>query len=187
MRDTRLTQIPHPLAYTDALLGWFIRLGIEGDEATLPGLCVAAVAQLSQCELSQLYWLDESNNRLERIAQHLPGMFGPDDPAGNQDFRHEQVLHYVLNHQTALSLEDLTGSVYECGFLPVIASPWRALSCVPLFNRSAGHQRRIGVCQPSREKPRGSIRILEPTRQLYPDATGFAAVQTFGRRCRSAQ
>ncbi|VVN30006.1 Anaerobic nitric oxide reductase transcription regulator NorR [Pseudomonas fluorescens] len=151
MRDTRLTQIPHPLAYTDALLGWFIRLGIEGDEATLPGLCVAAVAQLSQCELSQLYWLDESNNRLERIAQHLPGMFGPDDPAGNQDFRHEQVLHYVLNHQTALSLEDLTGSVYECGFLPVIASPWRALSCVPLFNR-AQVINGVLVCASHREK-----------------------------------
>lgn len=135
MRDNRSTQIPHPLAHADVLLGWFIRLGIDGDEATLPGLCVAAVAQLSQCELSQLYWRDESTGRLELIAQHLPDVLGLGDLVCTEDFQHEQVLHYVLSHQTALSLEDLTGSVYECGFLPAMATPWRALSCVPLFNR----------------------------------------------------
>lgn len=135
MRDSRLTQIPHPLACADALLGWFIRLGIEGDEATLPSLCVAAVAQLSQCELSQLYWRNESTGRLELIAQHLSGVHCPSDPACTQDFQHEQVLQYVLSHQSALSLEDLTGSVYEYGFLPAMALPWQALSCVPLFNR----------------------------------------------------
>lgn len=135
MRDNRSTQIPHPLAHADVLLGWFIRLGIDGDEATLPGLCVTAVAQLSQCELSQLYWRDESTGRLELIAQHLPDVLGHGDLVCTEDFQHEQVLHYVLSHQTALSLEDLEGSVYECGFLPAMATPWRALSCVPLFNR----------------------------------------------------
>lgn len=135
MRDNRSTQLAHPLAHADALLGWFIRLGIDGDEATLPGLCVAAVAQLSQCELSQLYWRDESTGRLELIAQHLPGVLGLGDPTCTEDFQHEQVLHYVLSHQTALSLEDLTASVYECGVLPAMATPWRALTCVPLFNR----------------------------------------------------
>lgn len=44
-------------------------------------------------------------------------------------------MHYVLSHHTALSLQDLAGSVYECGFLPVMAVPWQAVSCVPLFNR----------------------------------------------------
>lgn len=135
MRDNRLTQIPHPQACAEALLGWFIRLGIDGDETTLPGLCVAAAAQLSQCELSQLYWRNEATGRLELIAQHLPGVFSPGDPACSQDFQHEQVLHYVLGQQTALSLEDLAGSVYECGFLPAMVAPWRALSCVPLFDR----------------------------------------------------
>ena len=135
MRDNRSNQEPHSLAYAEALLGWFIRLGVEGDEATLPGLCVTAVAQLSQCELSQWYWRDESTGRLELIAQHVSGALCAGDPAGSRDFQHEQVLNYVVRHQTALSLEDLTGSVYECGFLPVLATSWEALSCVPLFNR----------------------------------------------------
>ena len=135
MRDNRSNQEPHSRAYADALLGWFIRLGIDGDEATLPGLCVTAVAQLSQCELSQWYWRDESTGRLELIAQHLSGALSSGDPVGTQDFQHEQMLRHVLSHQTALSLEDPTGSVYECGFLPTLASPWKALSCVPLFNR----------------------------------------------------
>ncbi len=135
MRDNRSTQLSHPLAFADALLGWFIRLGIDGDEASLPGLCVTAVAQLSQCELSQLYWRNESTGRLELIAQHLSGELCPGDPVGTKDFQHEQVLHYVLSHQTALSLEDLSSSVYEYGFLPAMATGWEALSCVPLFNR----------------------------------------------------
>jgi sigma-54-dependent transcriptional regulator len=135
MRDDRSNQEPHSRAYADALLGWFIRLGIDGDEATLPGLCVTAVAQLSQCELSQWYWRDESTGRLELIAQHLSGALSSGDPVGTQDFQHEQMLRHVLSHQMALSLEDPTDSVYECGFLPTLASPWKALSCVPLFNR----------------------------------------------------
>lgn len=135
MSDPQFTQTLHAPAYADALLGWFIRLGIDADETTLPGLCVAAVAQLSQCELSQWYWRDESTGRLELIAQHLPAALRPVDPVCTEDFQHEQVLHYVLSHQTALSLQDLAGSVYECGFLPVMARPWEAVSCVPLFNR----------------------------------------------------
>ena len=135
MRDNRSNQESHSLAYAETLLAWFIRLGVEGDAATLPGLCVTAVAQLSQCELSQWYWRDESTGRLELIAQHLSGALCAGDPAGSRDFQHEQVLNYVVRHQTALSLEDLTGSVYECGFLPVLATSWEALSCVPLFNR----------------------------------------------------
>lgn len=135
MRDNRSNQESHSLAYAETLLGWFIRLGVEGDAATLPGLCVTAVAQLSQCELSQWYWRDEPTGRLELIAQHVSGALCAGFPAGNRDFQHEQVLNYVVRHQTALSLEDLTGSVYECGFLPVLATSWEALSCVPLFNR----------------------------------------------------
>ncbi|WP_339496466.1 sigma-54 interaction domain-containing protein [Pseudomonas canadensis] len=135
MRESRPTQEPQSQAYLDALLGWFVRLGADGDEITLPGLCVAAAAQLSQCELSQWYWRDESTGRLELIAQHLFGVLCSGDPVGTKDFQHEQVLHYVLNHKTALSLEDLTGSMYECGFLPALETPWEALSCVPLFNR----------------------------------------------------
>lgn len=135
MRDNLFTRLPHPLAYADALLGCFTRLGIDGDEASLPGLCVAAVAQLSQCELSQLYRYNETSGRLELIAQQLPVGPTPINSTCTADFQHEQILHYVLNHQTALSLEDLADSVYECGFLPALATPWKSLSCMPLFTR----------------------------------------------------
>ncbi|UII74015.1 sigma 54-interacting transcriptional regulator [Pseudomonas sp. HN11] len=135
MRDDLFARLPHPLAYAEALIGWFARLGIEADAMTLPGLCVAAAAQLSECELSQWYWRNEATGRLELIAQHRPDALSLSDAICTADFQHEQVLHYVLAHQTALSLEDLTGSAYDCGFLPSGATPWRALSCVPLFNR----------------------------------------------------
>ncbi|WP_455826798.1 sigma-54 interaction domain-containing protein [Pseudomonas graminis] len=135
MMDTLFTQLPHPLAYADALLAWFTRIGIDDDEASLADLCVAAVAQLSQCELSQLYWRDEATGRLDLIAQHLPGALPPSALECGADFQHEQVLHYVLSHRSALTLDDLTNSPYESGFLPAMATSWHALSCVPLFSR----------------------------------------------------
>ncbi|WP_460135726.1 sigma-54 interaction domain-containing protein [Pseudomonas sp. S1_E04] len=135
MMNNVFNPLPEPLAYADALLGWFTRLGIDSDEATLPSLCACAVAQLSQCELSQLYWRDEATGRLELIAQHCPGALPPVEEIRGADFQHAQLLHYVLNQRSPLSLEDLAHSVYECGFLPATATPWQSLSCVPLFNR----------------------------------------------------
>jgi len=152
MNDHRFTQLPVPLAYADKLLGWFTRLGIDGDETTLPELCVTAAAQLSQCELSQLYWRDEATGRLELLAQHLPGGAPLCNVLPCADFQHEQLLHYVLSHHRALNLEDVSGSLYESGFLPAMATPWRSLSCVPLVSR---HARIAGLllCASQHAKP----------------------------------
>lgn len=57
MMESLFNQLPDPLVYADRLLSWFTRLGTESDDSTLADLCVTAVAQLSQCELCQLYWL----------------------------------------------------------------------------------------------------------------------------------
>lgn len=130
MTDHRLTHLPDPLVYADTLLGWFMRLGIEGNETTLADLCTTAAAQLSQCELCQLYWCDEATGQLDLIAQHLPGA-----SLSGASFQNEQLLHYVLKQNSPLSLEDVAGSVYESGFLPLADAPWRALSCVPLLSR----------------------------------------------------
>ncbi|MFN3357077.1 MAG: sigma-54 interaction domain-containing protein [Pseudomonas sp.] len=138
MNDHLFSQLPQPLDYADSLLAWFTRLGIDGDEATLPQLCVTAAVQLSQCELAQLYWRDEATGQLHLIAQHLSGELSLGDQARNADFQHEQLLHYVLDQRCALSLEDLAHSVYETGFLPASALPWQSLSCVPLLGRHAG-------------------------------------------------
>lgn len=136
MMGSLFTTLPQPLAYVDALLGWFAHLGIEGTETTLPDLCVAAAAQLSQCELSQLYGHDDATGRLTLIAQHLPEAQPSGERVSDADFQHEQLLHYVLSHHSALSLENLDDSVYESSFLPEMAKPWRSLSCVPLFGRN---------------------------------------------------
>ena len=150
MMDNLFAHLPQPLAYADALLAWFTRIGTDGDETSLPDLCVTAVAQLSQCELSQLYLHDVATGRLELIAQHLPGALPPGDPQGGVDFQHEQVLHYVLSHRKALSLDDLTNSPYESGFLPAMAKPWHSLSCVPLFSR---HKTLAGVLLYASQRP----------------------------------
>lgn len=135
MSDALLNQLPHPLRYADALLGWFTRLGVDADELSLPQLCAAGAAQLSQCELSQLYLLDQTSGRLELIAQHLPGTPPLSEAAAGLDFRSEQLLHYVLKQRCALVVDDLGDSPYDSSFLPALAKPWRALACVPLWGR----------------------------------------------------
>ncbi|WP_379555535.1 sigma 54-interacting transcriptional regulator [Pseudomonas sp. MD332_8] len=135
MTDNLFSQLPHPLAYAEALLGWFTRLGTDSDEASLPELCAAATAQLSQCELSQLYKYDETTGRLELIAQHLASTLPPGGRLCGDDVQHQPLLQYVLKQASPLNLDDLSGSVYESGFLPAMATSWQSLSCIPLFGR----------------------------------------------------
>jgi sigma-54-dependent transcriptional regulator len=135
MMDNPITQLPDPLAYADTLCGWYTRLGTESDENTLPGLYVAAAAQLSECELCQWYWRDETTGQVALMAQYLPGTLPADDQACRVDFQHEPLLHYVLSHRAGLSLDDLSNCVYQSGFLPTLATPWHSLLCVPLFGR----------------------------------------------------
>ncbi len=134
MTDNLLTQLPDPLAYADALSACFTRLGFDSDEHSLPGACVAGAAQLSRCELSQLYLLEETG-RLELIAQHLPGRSEAGATASSSDLRNQQLLHYTMNQGMALSLDDVQSSGYDTGFLPALATPWCAVLSVPLFNR----------------------------------------------------
>lgn len=135
MTDNLLGQLPQPLVYAERLLGWYTRLGADDDASSLPELCVAAVAQLSDCELCQLYGRDEMTGRLGLIAQHLPGSLSTQACVADEDFQKEQLLHYVVNQRCALSLDDLCGSVYDSGFLPASSTSWRSLACLPLFNR----------------------------------------------------
>ena len=138
MTQTLFSQLPHPLDYAETLLGWISRLGLEHDESRLPDQCVAAAAQLSECELSQLYWRDETSGRLTLIAQHASDA----RPLADRDFQHEQLLQCVMNQRIALCLDDVHSSVHDSTFLPAASAPWRALACLPLLNP---HQAIIGV------------------------------------------
>ncbi|WP_421552563.1 sigma-54 interaction domain-containing protein [Pseudomonas yamanorum] len=136
MADNLFTQLPNPLDYADALLGWFTRLGIDSDESTLAEDFAAGAAQLSGCELSQLYLLDQTTGRLDLVAQYLPGVLPPGDVANpGADFKNEQLLQYVLEQSRVLSLTELRSSLYDTGFLPAVASPWQSLLCVPLLGQ----------------------------------------------------
>lgn len=138
MMPTLFSQLPEPVAYAETLLGWITRLGLENDDQRLTCLCVDAAAHLSQCELSQLYGLDEASGQLALIAQH----FAEAVATGDSHLRNEQLLHVVLDQRSALCLDDLGDSPYDCAFLPATAAPWRTLIGVPLFNRC---QATVGV------------------------------------------
>jgi len=151
MMNDVLAPLPQPLAYAETLLAWFTRMGIQGDETTLPGLCVAAAAQLSECELGQLYWRDEDTGRLDLIAQYFPGALPLGEGACGADFQHQQLLRHVLGHPSILSVDNLDDSVYESGFLPATATPWHSLICLPLFAR---HKAVAGLLLCASQRPK---------------------------------
>jgi sigma-54-dependent transcriptional regulator len=132
---TDLDQLPDPLAHASALIGCFTRIGLDSDGASLRDACVSAVAQLSHCELTQLYRLDEATGRLELVAQHLSATPSLAVAISSIDPRRVPLLRDTLDQGAAVSVDDVQNSPWELGFLPVLASPWRALLSVPLFSR----------------------------------------------------
>lgn len=136
MTHSPFNAVPDPLLYADQLLGWFSRLGFERNESTLTNLCVTAAAQLSQCDLCQLYARDETTGQLRLIAQYFPGGEPPCALAASVDVQDQQLLHYALNQRHVLTIDELSTSAYDSGFLPAAPLPWQSLSCLPLFNRS---------------------------------------------------
>ena len=135
MSDNNLDQLPDPLAHASALIGCFTRIGLDNDDASLPGACVAAAAQLSHCELCQLYRLDEVTGRLVLIAQHLSATLSLEDTPSRLDLRHVPLLRDTVGQGVAVSVDDVQNSACNTAFLPALASPWRALLSVPLFSR----------------------------------------------------
>ncbi|WP_428553836.1 sigma-54 interaction domain-containing protein [Pseudomonas edaphica] len=136
MTHSTFKPLPGPQACTDQLLGWFTRLGFEREESTLAQLCVTAAAQLSECDLCQLYAREETTGQLGLIAQYFPDGEPSGERAATVDVQHQQLLHYVLNQGRELTIDELCNSAYDSGFLPVATQPWHALTCLPLFNRS---------------------------------------------------
>ena len=135
MTDNLLGKEADPLVYVDALSACFTRLGFERDEHSLLEGCVTGAARLSQCELSQLYLLDEVTGRLELTAQHMAQIPSLSVAPACPDQSHQGLLHDTLNQGSVLSLEDVQDSGYDTRFLPAMAIPWRALLIVPLLSR----------------------------------------------------
>ncbi|BCX71250.1 sigma 54-interacting transcriptional regulator [Pseudomonas izuensis] len=128
-------QLSQPLAYTEALLGQFASLSQATDSAALLGDFLRGVAQLSDCELAQLYLLDANHGCLGLSTEYLNGILQPRDMAGSPaDYNDAQLLQFALRQNRVVSIDSLSGSLYEIGFLPPQAKPWQSLLCVPLLS-----------------------------------------------------
>src|SRR5471030_3501881 len=111
MTNDLFTQVAEPLVYAAALLDGFIRVSQENDPTTLPGLCAVSAAHLSQCELAQLYLVDEVTDQFELIAQHLSEALPGGEPTSRPVVQNQQLLHYVLRKRCCLGLDDVGSSL----------------------------------------------------------------------------
>ena len=133
------TQVPQPLVYAEALLAQFASLSRAADGAALLGDFVRGLAELSGCELTQLYLLDATHTCLGMNAECLDGALQPREAASlPADYNGEQLLQFALCQNRVVCLDDLSGSLHETSFLPAAASPWQSLLCVPLVNQQQG-------------------------------------------------
>lgn len=129
------THVPQPLHYAEALLARFASLSRLGREQALQEAFVQAVAELSGCELSQLYLLDATHTSLGLAAECLGGEVQPRAAASVPvDYNGEQLLQFALCQNRTVSLLDLPASLLDTSFLPVLQRPWQSLLCVPLLN-----------------------------------------------------
>ena len=130
------TQVPQPLVYAEALLAQFASLSRAADGAALLGDFVRGLAELSGCELTQLYLLDATHTCLGMNAECLNGILQPREAASlPADYNGEQLLQFALCQNRVVSLSELSGSLHETSFLPPQATPWQSLLCVPLVNQ----------------------------------------------------
>ena len=121
----------------EALLAHFTQLAnATSREVLLQGL-VHSAADLTQCELCQLYLLDSSHTDLWLCGEWQDGILLPREIASlPSDYNDEQLLQYALCQNRPLYISELTGSLYNTAFLPESRTAWRSLLCVPLKKRN---------------------------------------------------
>lgn len=129
------TQVPQPLLYAEALLAKFSSLSRQKDAAALLGGFVQGLADLSSCELAQIYLLDATHTCLGLNAECLDGVVQPRKATSlPADYNGEQLLQFAMCQNRTVCLTELNGSLHDTSFLPAHVSPWRSLLCVPLMN-----------------------------------------------------
>jgi sigma-54-dependent transcriptional regulator len=145
-------QVAQPLHYAEALLQRFSALARATHGDSLLGGLVEAAAQLSNCELSQLYLLDDSHTRLTLCAEWFDGQQPPREVTSlPSDYDGEHLLQYCLCQNQVLSLSELDHSLHQTGFLPEAPLPWRSLLCIPLLNEQ---QQVNGLLLTASQQPR---------------------------------
>ncbi|MEC4240236.1 sigma-54 interaction domain-containing protein [Pseudomonas sp. DSV-1] len=128
--------VPQPLVYAEALLAQFASLSRATDGTALQGDFVRGLAELSGCELAQLYLLDATHTCLGMSAECLNGHLQPRQTASlSADYNGEQLLQFALCQNRVVCMGELGGSLHDTSFLPSQVRPWRSLLCVPLVNQ----------------------------------------------------
>ena len=127
--------VADPLAYAESLLQHFASVARAADGTAVAGLCARAAAQLSGCELSQLYLLDATHKHLELTAEWFQGQVQPVHAQGLAvDYTGDQLLQFSVCQNRVVSIDDLKDGLHDTRFLPNQGVPWRALLCAPLLN-----------------------------------------------------
>ena len=131
-----LADLKHPLLYAEALLEQFTGLSRAADGGALLGEFVRGVAQLSGCELTQLYLLDPAHGGLGLISECLDGIVQPRAVTSLQaDYSDQKLLQFALRQNRVVGLGSLRDSLHDTDFLPTRSRPWQSLLCVPLLNQ----------------------------------------------------
>lgn len=129
-------QMLQPLAYAEALLAQFTNLSRASDVTTLQSDFVRSMAELSGCELAQLYLLDATNTCLGLNAEYLDGNLRRRETASvPTNYNSEQLLQFSMCQNRVVCISELSGSLHKTDFLPNQARPWQSLLCVPLVNQ----------------------------------------------------
>lgn len=149
------SRVPQPLAFAEALLAQFGALSRETDITALLGGFARAVGELSGCELSQLYLLDQTHTALTLNAECRDGLLQALEPSSlPADYTGEQLLQFALCQNRVVSLVDLPSRLHETGFLPAGEQPWLSLLCVPLVSPEKTVEGMV-VCATRRPGPAG--------------------------------
>lgn len=183
------SRVPQPLAFAEALLAQFGALSRETDIAALLGGFARAVGELSGCELSQLYLLDQTHTALTLNAECRDGLLQALEPSSlPADYTGEQLLQFALCQNRVVSLVDLPSRLHETGFLPAGAA-----LAVPAL-RSAGEpgengRGHGGLRHPAPTGPAGIRPSTGPAGRVRagPAASAATPLATLRRAARTVQ
>ncbi|CEA01532.1 Fis family transcriptional regulator [Pseudomonas saudimassiliensis] len=127
------SQLPQPLHYAKALFAHFTRLAGLGESRSLCQGLVESTSRLTDCDLSQLYLLDETHTRLTLTAEWHQNRWQTREQASlPSDYHREQLLQYCLLQNQVLAIDTLDSHLHDIAFLPESPAPWCSLLCLPL-------------------------------------------------------
>lgn len=129
-------EVAQPLQFAESLLAHMTQLAHADSATSLQTGLVEAAAQLVQCELAQLYLLDDSCTQLTRTAQWLEGTIDSGAPeVMSAEYKDQQLLQFCLSQDRTLHIAALDDRLYSTPFLPARGG-WTELLCLPLHDDS---------------------------------------------------